>query len=386
MDKLKLAIERYNSFGYKLFMDTAAFRDLLALRNRTSRKKLLLVNLRDSVMSAHMESAFVKAVAATGSVSLDVFHSFAQDYGLPGAANRTGFRIKYSGMDNLRSFAGLTAYDAVIMPDLPYRDEDLPAWLWFAFRAPGGKHFIANDNLMPHGHIFAMDMAEKLGVLSAFKTACVVDQQSFAQWGRFGRPERFMKRPLAVDCGYYAPSGGKGSYILSFGRADRDYAPLLEAAKSLPEGLKLKICTDLPLKPPAGLARRVQVLPSPAGPGKMKELLAGAALVALPVKTTPANPGAGLTAALLSLAMGKPAITTGNPVVGRYLSDGRDSFLYKTLTPAALLACIKRALALSPAELAAVSAAARRTALARFDMDAFATRHLATVLGRGGAA
>ena len=248
MDNLKLAVERYNSFGYKLFMDTPAFKGLLTLRNRTFRKKLLLVNLRDSAMSAHLERAYVRAVSARKSVALDVFHSFSHDYSFAGAGNPTGFRIKYSGMDNLRSFAGLTAYDAVIVPDLPYRDEELPAWLWFAFRAPGSKHFVANDNLMPHGHIFAMDMAEKAGVFSAFDTACVVDQQSFAQWGRFGRPGRFLKRPLAVDCEYYAPSGANGTYVFSFGRADRDYAPLLEAAGSFPDGLKLKICSSTTVK------------------------------------------------------------------------------------------------------------------------------------------
>jgi glycosyltransferase involved in cell wall biosynthesis len=149
----------------------------------------------------------------------------------------------------------------------------------------------------------------------------------------------------------------------------------------LPEGLKLKICTDLPVKPPAGLARRVQVLPCPPDPEKMKELIAGAALVALPVRTTPLNPGAGLTAALLAMAMGKPVVTAGNPVVSRYLSDGRDSFLYKALTAAALASRMKRALALGPAERAAVCAAARKTALARFDMNAFAAGHLKTVLG-----
>ncbi|OGR69254.1 MAG: hypothetical protein A2081_05395 [Elusimicrobia bacterium GWC2_61_19] len=382
VNDLKHAIDKYNTFGYRLFMDTPAFRGLLALRNRSFRKKLLLVNLRDSAMSAHLERAFARAAAAHGATALDVFHSFEHDYGLGPAGGAAGFRIKYSGMDNLRAFSGLTAYSAVILVDLPYRDEDLPAWLWFALRAPGAKHFIANDILMPPGHIFAMDVAEKLGVFSAFSTAALVDQHSRAQWGRFGRPGRFLERPLAVDCDYYAPAGaGAGDYVFSFGRADRDYAPLMAAARTFPKGLKLKICTDLPVRVPKILAGRVAIITQPVGPEKMKEFIAGAALVALPVRPTAPNPGAGLTAALLSMAMGKLTITCGDPVVTRYLSDGKDSFLYRGLTPAALSACVRRSLALTPAGRAAVSAAARRTVLRRFDMNAFAAGHLATLLG-----
>lgn len=387
MDEIRSAVEKYNAFGYRLFMDTPVFRRVLALRNRAFRKKLLLVNLRDSAINAHMERAFVRAVSAEKTCALDVFHSFAHNYAFAGTGNASGFRIKYSGMDNLRSFAGLTEYSAVIVLDLPYRDEELPAWLWFAFRAGGEKHFIANDNLMAPGSIFAMDMAERLKALSAFDTATVVDQHDFAQWGRFGAPGRFINRPLAVDCEYYSPRTGKpGNYILSFGRADRDYAPLFDAAKDFPRGLKLKVFTDLPVKVPPGLSGRAEVLFCPPAPDRMRELLAGAALVVLPVRTTPPNPGAGLLSSLLSMAMGKITVTRGNPVVAGYLSDGRDSFLYKALTPAAISACVRRALAAGPAA-ARIRRAARETALSRFDMNSFAANFVKARLRprRGGA-
>ncbi len=383
MDEIRSAVEKYNSFGYRLFMDTPLFGRVLKLRNKAFRKKILLVNLRDSAINAHMERAFVRAASAERGAALDVFHAFEHDYSFAGTGNPTGFRIKYSGMDNLRSFAGLTDYSAIILLDLPYRDEELPAWLWFAFRAAGKKHFIANDNLMAKGSIFAMDMAEKLKVFSAFGTATVVDQHDFKQWGRFGKPGKFINRALAVDCEYYRPAPVKpGGYVFSFGRADRDYAPLMEAAARFPKGLKLKICTDLPVKVPPGLSGRAEVLFCPPANGRMRELIAGAALVVLPVRTTPPNPGAGLLSALLSMAMGQVTVARGNPVVAGYLSDGEDSFLYKELTPAAISACVGRALALNPAARDRVRAAAREKARRRFDLNSFAASYLKDLVKR----
>gem|GEM_PF-1039293 len=367
MDKLRTAIQRYNALGYPFFMDTPLFRRVLALRNRAFKKKLLVANLRDCAANAHLELALLKAAADRGA-ALDVVHAFESDRGLP-RPYAGGFRVKYSGMDNLKAFAGLTDYSAVLLLDLPYKDETLPPWLWLAFRAGGAKHFLANDNLLQRGHLFAMDMAEELKVFRAFETAAVVDQHSFNLWRRFGRPGKFLARPLAVDCAHYAPAAGAGGgYVLSFGRAGRDYAALVKAATFFPAGLKLKIFTDLPVTVPPALKSRVEVRPEPADLGAMKHLLAGAAAVVLPVKRDAGNPGAGLTAALLALAMGKPPVAGRNPTVAHYLTDGQDAFLYTSPEPKNLAAAVKRALAAGPG----AGKAARRSALARFDLNVFA--------------
>jgi glycosyltransferase involved in cell wall biosynthesis len=356
-------------------MDTPVFRRVLALRNKRFKHKVLLANLRDCAANAHLELALLKAAADAGA-ALDVVHAFEREHGLP-RPYAGGFRVKYSGMDNLKTFAGLTDYSAVLLLDLPYKDEALPAWLWLAFRAGGAKHFAANDNLLQRGHLFAMDMAEELKVFRAFRTASVVDQHSFKLWSRFGRPGKFLARPLAVDCGHYAPSAGAaGNYVLSFGGAGRDYAALVKAAAFFPPGLKLKLRTDLPVTIPPALKGRVEIRPEPEDLNEMKTLIGGAAAVALPVKKDAGNPGAGLTAALLALAMGKPPVIGRNPTVARYLEDGRDAFLYPTPEPKKIAAAVKRALAAGPA----AGAAARRSALARFDLNAFSEELLRRIL------
>lgn len=375
MDKLQAAIQGYNAFGYPFFMDTPVFRRVLALRNGQFKKKILLANLRDCAANAHLELALLKAAAARGA-ALDVVHAFERDHGLP-RPYAGGFKVKYSGMDNLKTFAGLTNYSAVLLLDLPYKDETLPPWLWLAFRAGGAKHFAANDNLLQRGHLFAMDMAEELKVFRAFRTAAVVDQHSFELWGRFGRPGKFLARPLAVDCEHYAPSGRAAeNYVLSFGRAGRDYAALVKAAALFPPGLKLKLRTDLPVTVPPVLKSRVEVRPEPEDLNKMKALIAGAAVVALPVKKDAGNPGAGLTAALLAMAMGKPPVIGRSPAVARYLKDGADAFLYSSPAPEKIAAAVKRAVAAGPA----AGAAARRSALARFDLNVFARELLGRIL------
>lgn len=370
MKKISAAVRSYNAYGYKYFMDSPAFRRVLALRNSACRRRVLLAGLRDCPLGAHLAACFAGAAERAG-LALDLLHSDERDYGLDyGSA---GFRIKYSGMDNLKDLAALAAYTDIILVDLPYKDELLPAWLWLALRAGGKKHFIANDNLMQRGHFFAMDMAEDLKVFNAFDTATVVDQHPFSRWSRFGRPRRFLARPLAVDCSYYSPAPAcTRGYVLSFGRADRDYAPLVEAAGLLPAGLRLRICTGLPVAVPARLRDRVSVEPEPAGGQAMRALLAGSAAVALPVGPNAGNPGAGLTAALLAMSSGRAPVACSTPAVRRCLRDGEDAFLYRRPEPRCLAAAINRALGAGPA----AGRRARSAAVARFDLNAFAAGFL----------
>ena len=383
VEVLRLAIEKYNSYGYPLFMDTPAFGKLLSARNLAFKKKILLVNLRDAVVNAHLERVFTRAVSEAGvpggRPALDVVHSFEGNYGLDMGGNTTGFRVKYSGMANLKDFVARTSYAAVIFIDLPYREEEfMPyAWLSLRYKAPE-KHFIANDNLMPAGHLFGLDLAQELRLFDAFTTACIVNQHSAGQWARFGRPRKgFLKRDYAMDCRYYDPSCSfDGGYMLSCGMADRDFGPLLEAMGKTGTGMKLKIYTGTAPAVPAGLKRKVEIIPYVQDCARLKQLVAGASFVALPVAGSRLNPGAGLGAAIISMAMGKVVLTLGSPCVKRYLKDGQNAFTYSSLSAPELKKGIKRILSLDIREKARIEAGARAAALRMNDMNPFAESYL----------
>lgn len=146
-------------------------------RNHYFRKKLLLVNLRETPLNVHMEQAFARAVAAgTEGIALDVLHSFRCKYDFLSVAERTGLRVMYSGMANLKAFMSDLNYNAIVFIDLPYKDEDLVPYSWLAMRSRArDKYFIANDTLLPHGSIFGMDLAERLGLFSDFSAAYIFD-------------------------------------------------------------------------------------------------------------------------------------------------------------------------------------------------------------------
>jgi len=384
MSNLTRAIHTYNSFGYRLFMDTPAFHGLLAARNRHFRRKVLLVNLRAAAINALLERVFTRAAASLGrELALDVYHSFDAGYDLFTVPNGTGFRVRDSGLDNLKQFVAGTRYDACVFLDLPYWEQGFMPYIWLAMAGGAAqKHFIANDNLLAEGHLFSVDLAQRLRLFDALDTACVVNQHSVREWGRFGRPKRgFTERDYAVDCSYYEPSGSTdGGYLLSCGHADRDYGALFRALELCGPCPRLKIYTEAGLAVPARLKRRVEIVPYSADSGRMKELVAGASCVVLPVRPSAPNPGAGLSVALLSMAMGKVVLTSGNACVHRYLEDGVSAFTYRELTPRSLAAGLRRVLALPPAGKAAVCAAARRAVLRRNDMNPFVESYLAGLL------
>ena len=369
------ALERYN---FPLFVESGAFDRLISARNKCFRKKILLVNLRDAPLNAHMERAFVRAVAAANasgkSVALDVLHYFANDYGFIGRADRTGFRVKYSGMSNLKDFAAKTKYDTLVMIDLPYGDEELVPYAWLALRdRTPEKFFIANDILLPRGSIFGMDLAEDLQLLKKFSGAYILNQHSERAWGRFGLPKgRVYERDLAVDCVYYdGRNVSSGDYAYSCGSSSRKFEDLLEAVRVAPPGLKLKIYTGLKPNLPADLNGRVEFVPYTPDSSRMKHLIAGAKFVILPIRPDKENPCAGLTVALMSMAMKKVVLTAGNPYMHRYLRDGINAFTYAKLSSETLVRGIKRILSLSRTQRNSITDNARDTVLRLNNMDSF---------------
>lgn len=376
--KLIKAIEKYNAYDWSLSMDNRIFDSLISARNTYFRKKILLVNLRAAPTNAHMERAFMRAFEAAGasgkSMALDIFHSFGNDDVVTGSGNRTGFRIRYSGMSVLKDFMEKTEYAALVFIDLPYKDEELVPYAWLALRdKTPEKFFIANDVLLPRGDIFGIDLAEDLRLLKDFSAGYILNQNSARDWGRFGLPRgRSFKRNFAVDCVYFDGKGSsEGDYAYSFGRAARDFDALFKAAGAMPRGLKLKIYTDLNHQLPAKLKSLVEFVPYPCNSLKMKNLIAGAKFVVLPIGRDHGLPGAGLSAALMAMAMGKIVLTRGNSCIHQYLKNGVNAFTYQQSGAAVLARGMKRILGLEYEQKKQIAANARETVLKLNNMESF---------------
>lgn len=331
-------------------------------------------------INAHLERAYVRAAEVAGqNVALDVLHSFQNDYRHIGDGGRTGLRIRYSGMSSLKSFLEEVRYDSFIFIDLPYKDEDLVPYAWLAVRdRTPEKFFVANDILLPRGSIFGMDLAEDIRLLKNFLAVYILNQHSARKWGRFGLPRgRIFERDLAVDCVYYdGKESTEGDYVFTCGQAARNYNVLFEVAERLPQRLKIKVYTDRSLNVPPGLADRVEAVSHSHNSSRMKELIAGAKMVMLPIGTDNGNPGAGLTVALIGMAMKKVVLTRGNSCIHRYLKNGVNAFTYNKLGAAELLAAAGKILALSPGKMRQIGAAARRTVLNTNNIDSFAGRFM----------
>jgi len=336
--------------------------------------------MHEAPINAHLERAYVRAAEAAGQdIALDVLHSYQNDYSHIGRGGRTGLRIRYSGMSSLKSFMEGIGYDSFIFIDLPYKDEDLVPYAWLALREKTPeKFFVANDILLPRGSIFGMDLAEDIRLLKGFSAVYILNQHSARKWGRFGLPKgRIFERDLAVDCVYYDGKGStEGNYVFTCGQAARNYDVLFEAAERLPRPLKFKIYTSHSLNVPKCLTDRVEIVSHTHDSSRMKELIAGAKMVMLPIGTDNGNPGAGLTVALISMAMKKVVLTRGTPCIHRYLKNGVNAFTYNKLGVAELLSAAGRILALSAEKKKAIGVAARQTVLERNNIDSFAERFI----------
>ncbi|MCK4935383.1 MAG: glycosyltransferase [Elusimicrobiales bacterium] len=373
--KLKKAIETYNARNFSVYMDNSAFNNLIKLRNKFFDKKILLINLRDAPSNAHLERAFLRAASVSKEkTALDIFHSFENNYDGISHDNPTGFRVKYSGMDNLKEFTAKTKYDALIFIDLPYGDEELVPYAWFARRnKTPKKFFIANDVLLSRGSIFGMDLAEDLRLLKGFSAAYILDHAGLNGWKRFGLSHKIFKRRFAVDCRYFDNKKSfQGNYVFSCGSIARDFEALFEAMALLPKTLKLKIYTDKKLPLPSSLKNRVQFIAPSSDSSKMKNLIAGAKFVVLPTVEDKGNPGAGLSSSLMAMAMGKIALVRGNTLMHSYLKNGVNAFTYKKGCAAQLSRGIKRILALGEAEKKRIETNAREIVFKRNNMDIFA--------------
>jgi glycosyltransferase involved in cell wall biosynthesis len=372
--KLIKAIEAYNGCGFSLLMNNKTFNNLIKVRNNFFDKKILLINLRDAPSNAHLERAFARAVnSSKEKIALDIFHAFENNYDGLKHDNQTGFRIKYSGMANLKEFTVKTKYDALIFIDLPYGDEQFIPYAWLARRdKTPKKFFIANDVLIGYGSIFGMDLAEDLKLLKDFSSAYVLDHAGLNGWRRFGLSRGVFKRRFAVDCQYFDGKVSEGNYLLSYGNVSRDFEILFQAMLILPKHLKLKIYTNKKLSLPVSLKNRVQLVSPEANSRKLKKLISGAEFIVLSTVADKKIPSAGLSSALMAMAMGKIVLVRGNALMHRYLDNGINAFTYKNSCAADLSKGIKKILALSLKEKKEMETNARKTVCDLNNMDTFA--------------
>ncbi|MCM2266699.1 MAG: hypothetical protein NDI60_02870 [Elusimicrobiales bacterium] len=391
LERLRAALERYRAAAGPAAAGHPLADRLFPLRNRAFARKVLLVSLRPSAANARLETALAGALAAARrDCCVDMVHHRKEEAADAfGKIAHAGFCLKYRGIADLKRFVQRTNYDAVIFLDLPYGEEEFLPWAWLCLRGPAdGKHFLANDTVLPPGHLFAQDLARKARLLGEFSTACVLKDRAAGGWAALGKPAGgLVERFFAVDCSYFSPqspAAGAG-YIFSCGSAGRDFGALLRAYARSGMEKGLKIYTAQPPAIPAELKKKVEIIPCDHGASRMKELIAGAAFMVIPVTESRLNPCAGISSALLGMAMGKPVLTRGNRAIHEYIRDGVSGFTYGGKTEEGLAAGFRRIAAQKDKERLAMQRAARKAVLTRNDLKAFCERYSAWVLSRRGA-
>lgn len=337
-------------------------------------KRILLANFAECPENLHFERAFVRAAVKNKKFSLDIVHDFDYHYDFLGALPPPGGkRFKYSGLEALkRSAAG--PYDLAVLLDFPKRARCAPAFLWLAREAAAArKIFIANHLIPMPGHNFTADIARRVKALARVDSGYMLEFDDWKLWSETGLDyQRLLKRGYAADCEYYRPQAARaGAYVFSAGSAGREFEALAGGAKEL--GLGLKIFSDAK---PSKLPRGVEFLPLAKNLHNLRSAAAGALAVVIPVRDGHVNEAAGNSIAFLSMALGRPVLAKRTRYMEAFIADGRNGFLYETLTPSSIAQGLARIKALTPAAAKKLGAAARRTILQKASLDRFCQQFL----------
>ena len=328
-------------------------------------KRLLLANFAECPENLHFERAFVRAAAAR-KLHLDIIHDFDYHYDFLGALPPPGGRrFKYTGLESLAGCAG--AYNLLVLLDFPKRARCAQAFLRLARGGALKKIFVANHLLPMPGHNFTADLCRRLKALAAVDEGCVLDFDDAGLWGELGfAGARLSGRGYSTDCEYYTPQKVQaGNYVFSAGSAGRDFKALAAGVKAC--GLDLKIFSDAKEKAGAG----VEFLPLAKNLHNLRAAAAGAKAVVIPVSDAHMNEAAGNSIAFLSMALGRPVLTRRTRYMEKFITDGKNGFLYKNLSAGSIERGLRRIGALSPARLSAVGIAARSTILRHASLDRF---------------
>jgi glycosyltransferase involved in cell wall biosynthesis len=328
-------------------------------------KRVLFVNFAECPENLHFERAFVRAAAAR-KLPLDIIHDFDYHYDFLGALPPAGGRrFKYEGRESLAGCAG--PYSLLVLLDFPKRARCAPAFLLLARGNALKKIFVANHLLPMPGHNFTADLCRRLKALAGVDAGCVLEADDAGLWAEMGLSgKRLSARGYSTDCEYYSPRKIKaGDYVFSAGSAGRDFRALAAGVKA--RGLGLKIFSDSKGKALAG----VDFLPLAKNLHKLRETAAKARAVVIPVSDGYVNESAGNSIALLGMALGRPVLARRTRYMERFIEDGRNGFLYDSLSAKSVEEGLKRIAALSPARLSALGKAARATMLKKASLDLF---------------
>lgn len=181
-----------------------------------------------------------------------------------------------------------------------------------------------------------------------------------------------------IDEAFFRPiAEGPGDYVFAIGNdAARDFPLLVQAASTL--DLPLRVLTRMPL-PIDGTERcRIEVIDRRVSFREMRDLYAGARLVALPLRER-ISPG-GMTSLLEAMAMGKPSVITASSGVVEIADPGRTSMI----VPVGDVAGFRDALATlwnDPARCMAMGRAARERVEQSYSTRLRAARVAAAVRG-----
>lgn len=337
-------------------------------------KRLLLVNFAECPENLHFERAFVRAVSKRKGLALDILHDFDYHYDFLGALPPPGGgRFKYTGLGSLKR-AARGPYDLLLLLDFPKRARCAPAFLWLARECGAAeKIYIANHLIPMPGDNFTADLARRLKALRGMHAGYMLEFDDRGLWAEMGLGDaRMGRRGYASDCEYYRPlRSAAGDYVFSAGSAGREFAALAGGVENT--GLGLKIFSD---SKPAGLPRWAQFLPLAKNLHNLKSAAAGARAVVIPVRDGHVNEAAGNSIAFLSMALGRPVLTKRTPYMERFIEDGKNGFFYSSLSSRSIARGLGRIMALSPAGLKKLGAAARRTVLGKASLDRFCAAFL----------
>jgi glycosyltransferase involved in cell wall biosynthesis len=162
-----------------------------------------------------------------------------------------------------------------------------------------------------------------------------------------GRTWRTKRVPVVldwvVDEMFYAPRPDPGhGYILAVGDdVSRDYATLVAACAEIDRELVLR--TSRAVAIPESMAGHVRVITARLSHHELRDLYAGAAVVAVPLHPTD-HPG-GISTALEAMAMGRPVVTSDTGTTSELIEHGGSGLLVPPGDPAALRDAIGRVLA-----------------------------------------
>jgi glycosyltransferase involved in cell wall biosynthesis len=183
--------------------------------------------------------------------------------------------------------------------------------------------------------------------------------------------------PQGVDTQFYDPALAnppeQEPYLLSVGAEMRDYRLLLAAVRGLDTPLILKPSSTWMRRlrdEPGRLPAHVRLLAQRLSYVELRDLYAGAALVAVPLYDSPQ--AAGITTILEAMAMGKAVVVTRSRGLPDGLSSGENSVIVEP-DPARLAAALITLLE-KPAERERIAAHGRRLVLAEYRLEHHAQR------------